>query len=47
VVLFGVQSMPPVLGMELSPEVAARLDEGVSPVAAESASSGHPVKMLG
>lgn len=42
IVLIGVEPVTLSLGMELSPEVKARLDEVVSLVVAELATSGHP-----
>lgn len=42
IVLIGVQPVTLSLGMELSPEVEARLDEVVSLVVAELAAIGHP-----
>lgn len=45
VVLIGVQPVTLSLGMELSPEVKARLDEVVSLAVAELAASGHPATL--
>ena len=45
VLLIGVQPVTLALGMELSPEVEARMDEVLNLVVTELASSGHPVKM--
>ncbi len=43
--LIGVQPVTLSLGMELSPEVKARLDEVVGLVVAELAASGHPARL--
>jgi hydrogenase maturation protease len=43
--LIGVQPVTLSLGMELSPEVKARLDEVVSLAVAELAASGHPATL--
>jgi hydrogenase maturation protease len=45
VVLIGVQPVTLSVGLELSPEVKARLDEVVNLVLAELTLNGHPVKM--